>query len=75
METGQGRGGGSESPGRKVLPSEFTMLKKGGPQNHFVTEAIVYQTGASFAANEAQPWLRTAFAQQIPGVTGMGNSK
>ena len=47
METGQGRGGGSESPGRKVLPSEFTMLKKGGPQNNFVTEAIVYQTGAS----------------------------
>jgi hypothetical protein len=71
METGQGRGGGSEAPGRKVLPSEFTMLKKGGPQNHFVTEAIVYQTGASFAGNEGQPWLRTAFAQRIPGVTGM----
>jgi len=70
METGQGRGGGSESPGRKVLPSEFTMLKKGGPQNHFVTEAIVYQTGASFAANEGEPWIRTAFEQQIPGVTG-----
>ena len=69
METGQGRGGGSESPGRKVLPSEFTMLKKGGPQNHFVTEAIVYQTGAAFIANEWQPWQRTAFAQQIPGVT------
>jgi hypothetical protein len=34
------------------------------------TEAIVYQTGASFAGNEGQPWLRTAFAQQIPGVTG-----
>ena len=69
METGQGRGGGSESPGRKVLPSEFTMLKKGGPQNNFVTEAIVYQTGAAFVANEWQPWQRTAFTQQIPGVT------
>ena len=69
-ETGQGRGGGSEAPGRKVLPSEFTTLKNGGPQNNFVTEAIVYQTGASFAGNEGQPWLRTAFAQQIPGVTG-----
>jgi len=70
MEAGQGKGGGGESVGRKVMPSEFTTLKKGGPQNGFVTEAIVYQTGASFAANEAQPWLRTAFAQQIPGVTG-----
>lgn len=69
-ENGQGRGGGGESVGRKVMPSEFTTLKKGGPQNGFVTEAIVYQTGASFRANECQPWLRAAFSQQIPGVTG-----
>lgn len=66
---GRNNGGGSESVGRKVLPSEFTMLKKGGAQNDFVTEAIVYQTGASFVANHGQPWLRTAFKQQIPGVT------
>ena len=69
MEDGQGKGGGSEAPGRKVLPSVFTTLKKGGPQNGFVTECIAYQTGASFAANDGQPWLRTAFEQQIPGVT------
>jgi hypothetical protein len=69
METGVGRGGGGESIGKKVLPSEFTQLKKGGPQNGFVTEAVVYQTGACFAANEAQPWQRCAFRQQIPGVT------
>jgi len=74
MENGQGRGGGSEAPGRKVMPSEFTTLKKGGPQNGFVTEAIVYQTGAAFSANEGQPWLRTAFEQQIPGVTGRLNT-
>jgi len=74
IETGQGKGGGSEQVGHKVLPSEFTTLKKGGPQNNFVTEAIVYQTGAAFAANEMQPWLRTAFEQQIPGVTGMGST-
>jgi type IV secretory pathway TraG/TraD family ATPase VirD4 len=73
-EQGQGRGGAGESIGRKVMPSEFTTLKKGGPQNGFVTEAIIYQTGARFAANEGQPWVRTAFAQQIPGVTGhLGN--
>ena len=28
----------SEAPGRKVLPSEFTTLKKGGPQNGFITD-------------------------------------
>jgi len=67
-EQGQGRGGGSEAPGRKVLPSEFTMLKKGGSQNGFMTECIVYQTGASFAANGGQPYLRTSFRQQIPGM-------
>ena len=69
MEAGQGHGGGSEAPGHKVLASEFTALKKGGPQNGFITEAIVYQTGASFAGNGFEPWLRTSFEQQIPGVT------
>jgi hypothetical protein len=67
-EDGRGKGGGSEAPGRKVLPSEFTMLKKGGPPE-FLTDCIVYQTGTSFAANNGEPWLRTSFRQQIPGVT------
>jgi TraM recognition site of TraD and TraG len=69
-EQGQGRGGGGEAVGRKVMPSEFTSLKKGGAQNGFVTEVIAYQTGASFLANGGEPYLRTAFTQQIPGVTG-----
>lgn len=64
-----GRGGGGESVGRKVLPSAFTTLKKGGEANGFLTEAIVFQTGASFLANNGEPWLRTTFRQQIPGVT------
>jgi hypothetical protein len=51
------------------MPSEFTTLKKGGPQNGFLTECIVYQTGANFAANNDEPFLRLSFAQQIPGVT------
>jgi type IV secretory pathway TraG/TraD family ATPase VirD4 len=71
MEQGQGRGGGGEAIGRKVMPSEFTTLKKGGAQNGFVTECIAYQTGASFRANNGEPFLRTSFAQQIPGVTGV----
>ncbi len=72
MDQGRGHGGGSEAPGRKVLPSEFTTLKKGGPQNGFVTECIVYQTGARFTANNGEPWLKTAFRQHIPGMNGKG---
>jgi hypothetical protein len=45
------------------------MLRKGGAQNGFLTDAIVYQTSARFIANEGQPYLRTSFRQQIPGVT------
>lgn len=74
MEQGQGHGGGGEAVGRKVMPSEFTALKKGGPQNGFLTEAIAYQTGAAFAGNDGQPWIRVTFAQQIPGVTGSRNT-
>jgi hypothetical protein len=33
-----------------------------------MTEALVYQTGASFACNGGQPFLRTIFRQQIPGI-------
>jgi hypothetical protein len=66
---GQGNGGGSESVGRKVLPSVFTQLKKGGPQNDFWTEAVIFRTGESFSSNKGEPWLRTKFKQLIPGVT------
>jgi hypothetical protein len=65
---GQGSGGGGETVGKKVLASEFTTLRKGGAPD-FISEAIVYQTGASFRANGGEPWLRTAFRQIIPGVT------
>jgi hypothetical protein len=61
-------GGGGEAVGRKVLASEFTMLKKGGAPD-FLTDTIVYQTGASFIANGGQPYMRVRFRQQIPGVT------
>ncbi len=34
-----------------------------------MTDCIVYQTGACFHGNNGEPWLRTSFPQQIPGVT------
>lgn len=67
QQPGRGSGGGSESIGHKVLPAEFTMLKKGGPQNRFLSEAVIYQTGAAFAANGGQPYMRATFRQIIPG--------
>jgi len=69
MESGAGKGGANETVGRKVMPSEFTTLKKGGAQNGFLTECIVYQTGASFKANHGEPYLRATVPQRIPGVT------
>ncbi len=74
QQDAQGGGGGSEQVGHKVLASEFTMLKKGGPQNNFVTEAIIYRTGASFVGNGGQPYLRVTFPQIIPGVTDGGRA-
>jgi hypothetical protein len=68
-ESGQGRGGGGEAVGRKVMPSEFTTLMKGGPETDFISEAVVFQSGARFIANDAEPFLRTKFKQLIPGVT------
>jgi hypothetical protein len=32
----------------------------------FVSEAIVYQTGATFAANEGQPYMYARFRQHLP---------
>jgi TraM recognition site of TraD and TraG len=61
--------GGNETVGRKVLPSVFTQLRKGGQQSNFITESLIYQTGAAFHANNGEPWLRVNFKQQIPGVT------
>jgi type IV secretory pathway TraG/TraD family ATPase VirD4 len=75
IESGAGRGGANETVGRKVMPSEFTTLKKGGAQNGFLTECIVYQTGASFEANAGEPYMRASFPQQIPGVTCGWRSK
>ncbi len=40
--------GQSESLNYKVDPSEFTKLKRGGPENNFYTQVIVHRSGAPF---------------------------
>ena len=67
--TGQGRRLGSAGAQGAALGIHHAS-KKAGRKTALSPRRIVYQTGASFAGNEVQPWLRTSFDQQIPGVTG-----
>lgn len=73
--TGMGTGGGSEAPGKKVLESEFTMLSKGGPENDYLTQTILFQSGRRFAANNGQPYLYVTFRQHIPGIVSHQTGK
>ena len=54
----------SQSIQPKVLPAEFTMLRTGGPANNFTVEAIWFQGGRRFIANQGHPFLRTSFHQR-----------
>ncbi len=48
-----------------VEPAVFTTLKRGGPQNNFQVEAIVYNGGNLFAnGNEALPYKLITFNQR-----------
>jgi type IV secretory pathway TraG/TraD family ATPase VirD4 len=56
-------GGGSDMLESNVLESEFTRLKKGGPENGFRTEAILFQGGRVWKATGTTA-LRTIFRQK-----------
>lgn len=43
----------------KIHPSEFTLLKTGGPQNRFLTEAVVFVAGRVWNATGDTPLLVT----------------
>ena len=62
---GQGSqtGGGSQVMQYKVMPAEFTVLKKGGPKNNLMVEAIVFQGGRVWNAN-GETYLKVTFKQQ-----------
>lgn len=54
--------GGSQQLVYAVDPSEFTRLRKGGPENNLEVDAIIYQGGRTWAAS-GETYLRTTFKQ------------
>lgn len=56
--------GGSDSLEYEILPQEFTMLRKGGPENKGAVDAILFQGGRRWRAT-GRNYLRTTFHQQM----------
>jgi hypothetical protein len=60
---GQTTGGVSEQIDFEVQPKVFTSLRRGGPENGWLVEGIVYQGGARFRRS-GKTWLRAGFSQR-----------
>ncbi len=66
---GQPTAGSSASRGRsehmdfEIQPMEFSMLRKGGPENGNCSEALVFQNGRIWGGN-GRTWQKVAFHQQ-----------
>jgi len=60
---GQTSAGVSEQIDFEVQPKVFTSLRRGGPENGWLVEGIVYQGGAPFRQS-GKNWLRTGFLQR-----------
>ncbi len=60
---GTSSSGSTESLDYAVEPMVFQVLKKGGPENHFIVEAICHAGGRIFKAN-GKNHLLTAFDQK-----------
>jgi len=54
--------GGSQNLQYKVLPAEFTTLRKGGPHNQLEVDAIVYQGGRMWNISR-DTYMRAVFRQ------------
>jgi hypothetical protein len=55
--------GRSEALELEIQPTEFSGLRKGGPDNGLVTEAVVVQNGRLWSAT-GKPWQKVAFLQR-----------
>lgn len=47
-----------------VMPYEFTVLRKGGPQNGYGVEGIVFESGRRWNQSQGETYLKTIFPQQ-----------
>lgn len=56
--------GGSQSVQSKVLPAEFTTLRKGGPPNNLEVDGIVFQGGRTWETS-GDTFLKTTFKQGV----------
>jgi type IV secretory pathway TraG/TraD family ATPase VirD4 len=54
--------GGSDTVQYKVLPSEFTILRKGGPNNRKQVDAIIFQGGRIWNAT-GDTFIKSTFTQ------------
>lgn len=54
----------SETDRFPVMPYEFTILRKGGPQNGFEVEGIVFESGRRWNYSRGETYLRTIFPQR-----------
>ncbi len=67
--SGQPGAGLSLSAGRgehmdlEIQPSELALLGKGGPENRYLTEALVIQNGRTWSAT-GRAWQKVAFTQR-----------
>lgn len=59
---GSRSGGGSQMLAYKVLPGEFTTLRKGSPAHNFAVDAVVFQGGRIWQAS-GDTYIRTIFKQ------------
>lgn len=55
--------GGNQTLAYKVLPGEFTTLKKGGPANNLQVEGIMFQGGRVWKAT-GETYVRAVFRQE-----------
>jgi hypothetical protein len=57
--------GRSESMDLEIQPTEFSMLRKGGPENAHTSDALVFQNGRLWAET-GRTWQKVAFRQRLP---------
>ncbi len=58
--------GRSETMDYEIQPMEFSALRKGGPENAYTSDALVFQNGRLWSATE-RTWQKVSFRQRSPG--------